>query len=237
MVSGPVTTGGRTAVWLPALCLACVPVLAAQSTAEPRVTRTAFEARVVTVVDGDTVDVRRADGRTARIRIHAIDCPENGRPFAAVARRFTRSLVFDRDVLVLPVDRDRYGRTVARLRVDGTDVSESLVEAGLAWHMRQYSDDARLDALEREAREARRGVWRDAAPGDACPPGQRCGIAGTRPRTLIQAEQTVRGNVRSRAYHAPSCPNYRCRNCTAVFADAAQARAAGFRPAGDCFRR
>ena len=35
---------------------------------------------------------------------------------------------------------------------------------GLAWHYTRYSDDARLAAAEREARAARRGLWRDAAP-------------------------------------------------------------------------
>jgi micrococcal nuclease len=166
--------GGLTARWatvasLSALCLAGGVTIAAQGPPAPRVHDRAFEARVVKVVDGDTVDVRRSDGGITRIRIHGIDCPENGRPFAAVARRFTRTLVFDRDVLVAPVDRDRYGRTVARIRVDGNDVSESLIQAGLAWHFRRYSHDPRLDALEREAREAGRGIWRDAAPGDVCP--------------------------------------------------------------------
>ena len=212
-----------------------VVAIAAQNTPAPRIDHGTYTARVVKVVDGDTVDVRRGDGGVTRIRIHGIDCPEDGRPFAAVARRFTRTLVFDRDVVVAPLDRDRYGRTVARIRVDGSDVSESLVQAGLAWHFRRYSDDPRLDALEREAREAGRGVWRDAAPGDACPPGQRCALPGTGPAGLVQADPQVHGNVSSLLYHAASCRNYTCKNCTAVFRDSAQARAAGFRPAGDCF--
>jgi len=219
---------------LPAFCLAGVVALAAQTPAARPVDGRAFEARVVKVLDGDTVDVRRGDGGVTRIRIHGIDCPEDGRPFAAVARRFTRTLIFDRDVLVAPLDRDRYGRTVARIRVDGSDVGESLIQAGLAWHLRRYSDDPRLDALEREARQAGRGVWRDAAPGDACPPGQRCAFAATVPAAL-QADPQVRGNVKSLLYHAASCRHYTCKNCTVVFRDPAQARTAGFRPAGDCF--
>jgi len=87
---------------------------------------------------------------------------------------------------------------------------------------------------EREARAAHRGVWHDATPGDACPPGQRCIVVGTGVRGLVQADQQVRGNVKSLLYHGPTCRNYTCKNCTAVFGDAAQASAAGFRPAGDC---
>ncbi len=224
----------RAVAFLPALCLAGMVAIAAQNTPAPSINHNAFEARVITVVDGDTVDVRRGDGGILRIRIHAVDCPEKGRPFASVARSFTRTLVFDREVLVAPIDRDRYGRTVARIRVDGGDVSEALVQAGMAWHFRRYSHDSRLDALEREARAAHRGVWHDATPGDACPPGQRCIVVGTGVRGLVQADQQVRGNVKSLLYHGPTCRNYTCKNCTAVFGDAAQASAAGFRPAGDC---
>ena len=59
-------------------------------------------------------------------------------------------------------DRDRYGRTVARLEVIAFDVCLQMVADG-AWHYIRYSDDADLAAAEREARAARRGLWRDPA--------------------------------------------------------------------------
>jgi micrococcal nuclease len=39
-----------------------------------------------------------------------------------------------------------------------------MVAEGLAWHFTRYSDDATLAAAEREARAARRGLWRDREP-------------------------------------------------------------------------
>ena len=58
-------------------------------------------------------------------------------------------------------DRDRYGRTVARLEIDGRDINRQMVADGLAWHFTRYSNDERLAAAEREARAERRGLWRD----------------------------------------------------------------------------
>jgi hypothetical protein len=45
------------------------------------------------------------------------------------------------------------------------------------------------------------------------------------------------GNIRSKVYHAPGCPNYDCTNCTAVFATTAEAEKAGYRAHAACVRR
>jgi hypothetical protein len=45
---------------------------------------------------------------------------------------------------------------------------------------------------------------------------------------------TYRGNTQSRVFHQSSCRYYTCRNCTATFASAAEARQHGYRPCGIC---
>ena len=62
--------------------------------------------------------------------------------------------------------RVRYGRTVAVVILpDGRSLNAELVRAGLAWWYRRYApDDETLERLEREAREARRGLWGDPEP-------------------------------------------------------------------------
>jgi hypothetical protein len=61
-------------------------------------------------------------------------------------------------------DRDRYGRVVGRVLVDGTDVNAEQVRQGMAWAYRQYLRDTTLLTLEKEAREAQRGLWVDPHP-------------------------------------------------------------------------
>jgi endonuclease YncB( thermonuclease family) len=134
---------------------------------------TSFTARVVTVIDGDTIDVVRP-GRPARLRVRleGIDSPESGEAFSQVARARTRVLAFDKDVRVVGRDVDRYGRLVARVVVtDGatiTDVSVALVAEGLACHYRLYSADPALARAEAQARAAGRGFWAPGASKPSC---------------------------------------------------------------------
>lgn len=213
--------------------LICAPsTLLAERRQAAHAVEAPFAARVEHVVDGDTIDVRRGNGVVLRIRVHGIDCPERGKPFSNVARNFTRSMVFGQQVRISPIDTDRYGRLVAHVRSGERDLAQALVEAGLAWQFRRYSDDPRLASLERQAREARRGLWQLGVD----PHGSR----DVAPRPLVTGQGTsadavqLHGNVKSRLYHRPSCRNYGCQNCTRVFSSEQAAQAAGFTAVKDC---
>ncbi|MBI5595256.1 MAG: thermonuclease family protein [Elusimicrobia bacterium] len=124
----------------------------------------AFEGKVVSVKDGDTVEVVRS-GKAARIRLAEVDAPEKSQAYGQQAKKFLSDLVFGRQVQVWVTDTDRYGRLVARLTLpDGRDVNRELVKAGFAWWYKRYSKDASLGALQDEARAAKRGLWADPAP-------------------------------------------------------------------------
>jgi endonuclease YncB( thermonuclease family) len=130
----------------------------------PRITRP-WSDRCVGVADGDTISVMYK-GREVRIRLNGVDSPERNQAFAAVARQFTSDMVFGKVVTVNPTATDRYGRTVADvLMPNGESLNEALVGAGLAWWFRRYApNNTRLQELEAEARQAKRGLWRDANP-------------------------------------------------------------------------
>jgi len=110
----------------------------------------------VEVLDGDTL--RLPDGR--RVRLAAIDTPEWGRPGAAEATARVQHLLADGapPLALVPSDppRDRYGRLLADLHLDGASLSAILIEEGLAWVY--MVSDASLLALQVEAVDARRGV-------------------------------------------------------------------------------
>lgn len=125
--------------------------------------RAPFDAVVVAVHDGDTLSVRQG-GRTTRVRLVGIDCPEARQPFAARAKRFTSALVFGRTVRVEGRSLDRYDRLLARIVLDGTDVNAAIVRAGLAWYYPFGTPDAELAAAERAARAARAGLWSEPSP-------------------------------------------------------------------------
>ncbi len=122
-----------------------------------------FTGRVVGVSDGDTITVLH-NGKGERIRLHGIDCPEKRQAFGKRAKQLTSNLVFGKTVTVQVLDRDRYGRTIGDVILpDGRVLNQELVKAGFAWWYRRYApDDETLAQLEREAREATRGLWADS---------------------------------------------------------------------------
>jgi micrococcal nuclease len=199
-----------------------------------------FDAKVVSIIDGDTVDViRTTDKRTVRIRLDGIDAPERGEPFSDVAARTARVLLFDQSARIQGRDVDRYGRLVARISVRGQDASVQLVRAGVACHYTKYSSDAVLARAETDARREGRGFWATGAPKPRCTTvtSSALALAGGSGQNGNSNGTIFHGNTSSRVYHSASCRNYNCRNCTRIFHSEAEAQAAGFTPAGDCLHR
>jgi len=52
-----------------------------------------FTGQVVGIVDGDTIDVLH-NGKTERVRLYGIDCPEKKQPYGKKAKWFTSDLAF-----------------------------------------------------------------------------------------------------------------------------------------------
>ena len=140
-------------------------------------------ASVVRVVDGDTLVVRLADGRSTRVRMIGIDTPElrpsdkltrdaqrSGQDAAAIqalgakAAAFTkkhltgRRVEMERDATAL----DRYGRALAYVWVGDELYNLVIVREGFAGLLTippnvKYAGT--LAACHRAAREGRRGLW------------------------------------------------------------------------------
>lgn len=66
--------------------------------------------------------------------------------------------------------KDRYGREIGKVLVDGMDANLQQVSRGFAWHYKAYereqsANDRQLyDLAENEAKAAQRGLWWDAKP-------------------------------------------------------------------------
>jgi hypothetical protein len=122
-----------------------------------------LHARVLRVVDGDTIQVRLDGGRVERVRYIGVDTPESVKPdtpvqcFAKKASHFNESLVDGRAV-TLRLDAEQ--RPPPRLRVRRPDVRQPR-----AGHARLRADAD--DPAERRSR----GRVREA--GAACAEGRR----------------------------------------------------------------
>ncbi len=139
-----------------------------------------YEARVIDVVDGDTFKVI-IDGRVERVRVLGIDCPElkpskndpaefGGVPtailtaFAKEAKIYAEQRLLGKNV-TLEIDpaagkRDRYGRILAYVYVDGEDFGERLLELGLARvYESEFAKKQKYVAIQREAMKKGVGIW------------------------------------------------------------------------------
>lgn len=127
-------------------------------------THGAFTERVVAVYDGDTIGVLHG-GREERIRLSGIDAPEKRQAFGQRAKQAISDLVLGTEVTVETKSHDKYGRTLAEVRLpDGRSLNQELVRQGRAWQYQRYSKDSDLARLEQEARIARRGLWSEPNP-------------------------------------------------------------------------
>jgi hypothetical protein len=113
--------------------------------------------RVVGVHDGDTITALDDSKSQYKIRLDAIDAPELGQPFGQASTKALSEKVFGKDIVVIPKSKDKYGRTVGHILIDGRDVNLEMLEGGMAWHYKHYDHNARLAPAEEEARTARKG--------------------------------------------------------------------------------
>lgn len=118
-----------------------------------------IDCRVVGISDGDTFTCLTASKDQVKVRMGEIDTPESKQPYGTRARQALSDLIFGKDVTLTVQDRDRYGRTVARVHVGSLDVNAEMVRTGAAWAYRDYLKDKSLLNLEATAKHFKRGLW------------------------------------------------------------------------------
>ncbi|MFH0960013.1 MAG: thermonuclease family protein [Pseudomonadota bacterium] len=194
----------------------------------------AFQAKVIGVFDGDTIEVLK-DKAPLRIRIYGIDCPEHDQDYGTRAKQFTSDMVFGKTVEVVPIDQDIYSRMVAKIYINGKYLNQMIVAEGLGWwYERHGPKEDVLREAENDARSAKKGLWSHTNP---IPPWefrkQRASSNETTPHKS-EPKFIYRGNVKSRVFHNPDCKDYNCPNCTAKFISPEEALKSGYRPCKLC---
>jgi micrococcal nuclease len=135
---------------------------------------------VTRVVDGDTLIVGLASGRSERVRLIGIDTPDT-RPVECFAREATaaaRRLANGRRVRLVgdrtQNTRDRYGRLLAYVVLEsGRDMGRELIAGGHAAvyvYRRPFLRISGYRSAEGSAKAAKRGLWRSCRPVKTPPP-------------------------------------------------------------------
>jgi len=132
----------------------------------------AFKAKVIRVVDGDSVNVLRiSDKKELKLRLYGIDAPEWKQAHGKESKEALKGLLrSNTEISVKVLDKDRCGRLISELQLDNKDISvnEWMVSEGYAWHYLKYApDDLNLQSAEKNARNNKLGLWSTI---DATPP-------------------------------------------------------------------
>ena len=117
-------------------------------------------AQVTQVIDGDTIAIEGGE----HIRYIGIDTPEKGQRYYMEAWQANRELVEEKEVQLErdTSERDKYGRLLRYVYVDGVFVNAELVSLGYA-EAKSYPPDIKhqsyLEELERKAKKEGKGMW------------------------------------------------------------------------------
>ena len=121
---------------------------------------TCYTAKVVRVIDGDTITVYDNSGCFHRIRLAMIDAPEKEQPFGAEATETLSELLKEGTVSLKVHCIDKYNREVAFVNCDGKDVSAEMLKEGMALHYHMNFDKCEMyDKFEAAAKRCRQGLW------------------------------------------------------------------------------
>ncbi|MBK1963651.1 thermonuclease family protein [Campylobacter novaezeelandiae] len=121
-----------------------------------------FDAKVIKVIDGDTIEVLNSSGSKYKIRFFAIDAPELKQKFGIEAKNYLSSIIKDKKVKIIYKDEDLYGRILAIVKFDDLDINKIMVSKGYAWAYSFYSDIYIKD--QKFAQKNSLGLWKDQNP-------------------------------------------------------------------------
>lgn len=129
------------------------------------------------VIDGDTIEILK-DDEFVKVRLYGVDAPERSQKYGKEATDKVIELLRPVNMITVNIlDKDKYGRYIATVhtndedmvRVDSYggvrgDVGLILVDQGLAWHYKKYSDSVELEAAEKYAKTNKLGIWSEEDP-------------------------------------------------------------------------
>ena len=126
-----------------------------------------LQGKVVGVTDGDTITVLDANNMQHKIRLQGIDAPEKAQAFGQKSKQSLNQLVHSKQVTIEFQKKDKYGRTVGKVLLNGTDICLEQIKLGMAWHYKQYASEQPKEdrdiyaQAEMDARNQALGLWKD----------------------------------------------------------------------------
>ena len=131
-----------------------------------------FDAEVIRIVDGDTIQVKGDDDKKLKIRLLGIDAPELKQNFGKESSLYLNKIINGEFINVIslsnkdkPYTLDFYKRILGKIILNGKDINLEMIKKGMAWHYKKYKnsqsieDQQSYNKAENEARKKNVGLW------------------------------------------------------------------------------
>ena len=121
--------------------------------------------QAIKVSDGDTMNIQKVEngkftGEVIKIRMFGIDAPEKAQDYGSESKQALEKMVNGKTLEIEEKNRDRYGRTVAVVYVNGKNVNEEMVKNGNAWWYQEYDKkDTKMQAYQENAKKNKLGLF------------------------------------------------------------------------------
>jgi endonuclease YncB( thermonuclease family) len=123
-----------------------------------------FIGKVVTVIDGNTLEVFSNDNQTVLILLAGIDSPELTQDYGDKAKKMLEKLSLNKQAVVRFTGKDRKGQNIGEVLIDGKlDLRVELLREGLAWTA-ERNPISELEEYRVKAQEKNRGLWKQEDP-------------------------------------------------------------------------
>ncbi|HTH55470.1 MAG TPA: thermonuclease family protein [Cyclobacteriaceae bacterium] len=123
-----------------------------------------ISGKVVSVIDGNTVELITDQRESYKILLFGIDSPELGQEYGDKAHRLLQKIILDKTVSVKIQGKDRWGNRLGIVLIEGkVDPRLELLQAGLAWTA-EINPIQELETIKEKAREKRKGLWKEKDP-------------------------------------------------------------------------
>lgn len=136
----------------------------------PRIEAESITGRVVGISDGDTITLVDDNNMQYKIRLAGIDAPEKRQAFGNASKISLSDLIFSQRIIADWTKKDRYGRFVAKITLNGTDINLLQIQRGMAWFYFKYQNELKQEnrieyvQAHQNSANSKIGLWADSAP-------------------------------------------------------------------------
>ena len=124
-----------------------------------------ISGKVISVIDGNIIEILTDDGDKLLIKLSEVDSPELGQEFGEEALAYTSKFCLNKIVEIDVVGKDRKGIRLGIVRLrSGKQLNTSLLKSGLAWYSHHCIDLCEMKLIETKAKKKKLGLWIDENP-------------------------------------------------------------------------